>query len=185
VDEMKEHASLPADLRRCVEFHGHFCPGLTIGYRAALAGLERLGAGRAEDEELIAIVENDSCSVDAVQVLSGCTFGKGNLFYRDYGKQAFTFALRPSGRAVRVALRPRGRQEGAPAGTSREDRARWLLDAPADQVFDIRELTVDLPAEAEVHQSVTCDRCGEPVMATRTRRRGSQTLCIPCSKEGR
>ena len=68
---------IPKDLAMAVEFHGHLCPGLTIGYLAAKVGLERLGIGRAEDEELIAIVENDSCAVDAVQVLTGCTFGKG------------------------------------------------------------------------------------------------------------
>jgi formylmethanofuran dehydrogenase subunit E-like metal-binding protein len=29
------------DFKRCVDFHGHICPGLSIGYRAAKAGLER------------------------------------------------------------------------------------------------------------------------------------------------
>jgi formylmethanofuran dehydrogenase subunit E len=182
VHEMRDASSSP-ELQRCVEFHGHFCPGLTIGYRASLAGLERLGARRAEDEELIAIVENNSCSVDAVQVLTGCTFGKGNLFFRDYGKQVFTFALRPSGRAVRVALKPRERQERAPSAPDREARAQWLLDAPVERIFDVREMTIPLPGEAEIHESLTCARCGEPVMATRTKRRGSQTLCIPCAEQ--
>jgi formylmethanofuran dehydrogenase subunit E len=180
-----EALSLPPDLQRCVEFHGHFCPGLAIGYRAAAAGLGRLGVPRAEDEELIAIVENDSCAVDAVQVLTGCTFGKGNLFFRDYGKQVFTLALRPTGRGARVALKPRDRQEGGPSTQDREDGARWLLDAPAERIFDIREVTIFLPGEARIHESVPCDRCGEPVMASRTRTQGSQTLCIPCAKERR
>jgi formylmethanofuran dehydrogenase subunit E len=177
-----EGVSLPSDLQRCVEFHGHFCPGLAIGYRAALAGLERIGAERARDEELIAIVENDSCAVDAVQVLTGCTFGKGNLFFRDYGKQVFTLALRPTGRGARVALKPRDRQEGGPSTQDREDGARWLLEAPAERLFDVRDVTISLPGEAQIHESVACDRCGEPVMASRTRARGSQTLCIPCAE---
>jgi len=96
----------------CVEFHGHSCPGLALGYRATLAGLEALSSDRAEDEELVAIVENDSCAVDAVQCLGGCTYGKGNLFVRQYGKQVYTFALRESGRAVRVALRPEADRGG-------------------------------------------------------------------------
>jgi len=66
------------DFKRCVEFHGHICPGLSIGYRAALAGMDRLNEERAPDEEIVAIVETDACSADAVQVLTGCTFGKGS-----------------------------------------------------------------------------------------------------------
>jgi formylmethanofuran dehydrogenase subunit E len=167
-------------MKRCVEFHGHFCPGLTVGYRAALAGLQRLGAQRASDEELIAIVENDSCAVDAVQVLAGCTFGKGNLFFRDYGKMVFTFALRPTGRAVRVALRSR---EGGEAPSQDPDaRARWLLDAPVEQLFDVREMTISLPGEAEIRESVVCDRCGEESMASRAVKDGRGTLCLSCSQ---
>lgn len=85
------------ELKHAVEFHGHFCPGLAIGYRVA----EYVGEHypRAEDEEL---VENNSCSVDAVQAVLGCTFGKGNLVYRDFGKQVFTFYSRGDGKALRI-----------------------------------------------------------------------------------
>jgi len=79
------------DLTRAVDFHGHLCPGLAMGCRASLAGLRELGANRAQDEELVATVYNDSCAADGVQVLTGCTFGKGNLRFRDLGKMAFVF----------------------------------------------------------------------------------------------
>jgi formylmethanofuran dehydrogenase subunit E len=72
-------------LEDIAEFHGHTCPGLAIGYRVSRYALEALG-GRSEDEELVAVVENDSCAVDAVQVMTGCTFGKGNLIFHDYGR---------------------------------------------------------------------------------------------------
>lgn len=173
---------LPEDLKRCVEFHGHLCQGLTIGYRAALEGLKRLGAKRAQDEELIAVVENDSCAVDAVQVLTGCTFGKGNLLFRDYGKMVFTFALRPTGRAVRVALRRRHQRQAEPPGQDPDARARSLLDAPVEQILDVREMTISLPAEAEISESVVCDRCGEEAMASRTAKDGRRTLCLSCAQ---
>jgi len=41
--------------------------------------LKKLRSHRATDEEFVAIVENDSCSVDAIEVVTGCTMGKGNL----------------------------------------------------------------------------------------------------------
>jgi hypothetical protein len=48
---------VPEDFQRCADFHGHVCPGLAIGYRAAKGGMEWLSAKRAEDEEVVAIVE--------------------------------------------------------------------------------------------------------------------------------
>src|SRR5680860_1879553 len=100
-----DRLGLPADLQRAVDFHGHVCPGLVIGYRAAKAAAHALQVETSGDEELILIAENDSCSVDAFQVLLSTTFGKGNLYFRDHGKQVFTVGDRHSERAVRVALR--------------------------------------------------------------------------------
>ncbi len=69
-----------ADYKKCINFHGHTCMGVTIGYLAAKLGLELLTEIRSVDEELITIVETDACCCDAIQVLTGCTFGKGNFF---------------------------------------------------------------------------------------------------------
>jgi formylmethanofuran dehydrogenase subunit E len=86
-----------ADFKQCEAFHGHVCPGLSIGYRAAKAAMTWLAEKRSEDEEVVAIVETDACSADAVQVLTGCTFGKGNFIFRDYGKMALTLLSRKTG----------------------------------------------------------------------------------------
>ncbi len=48
------------------------------------------------------------CGVDAVQFLTGCTFGKGNLVHRDHRKNAYTFIRRSDGKAVRVSTRSGG-----------------------------------------------------------------------------
>lgn len=60
-------------------FHGHMCPGLAKATREAEIALEQIGE-HAADEEVVAIVENDMCAVDARRFLTGCTFGKGNLY---------------------------------------------------------------------------------------------------------
>jgi formylmethanofuran dehydrogenase subunit E len=177
---------MPEDLAKAVEFHGHLCPGLVMGYLAAKAGLERLGADRAADEELIAIVENDSCAVDGVQVLTSCTAGKGNLFLRDYGKMVFTFAVRPSGRAVRISLNRRTAPDAEAATADPQDRrsreVQFMLRRPTEELFSIREQTVALPETARIHESRTCQRCSELVMETRTRRVNGLLLCIPCAE---
>jgi formylmethanofuran dehydrogenase subunit E len=177
---------IPQDLLEAVKFHGHLCPGLAIGYRASRAAMERMGIARAFDEELVCVVENDSCSVDAVQFLTGCTFGKGNLKYRDYGKQVFTFASRGKlGRAVRVSLKagaipPPG--EDVDPARRREEALRRLVSAPLEELFHVDEIDFELPDEARIHLSVLCDNCGEPTMETRIVEADGRRLCIPCSQ---
>ena len=169
-------SDIPADLKPVVDFHGHLCPGLLIGYRACLAARSRLPLLRSVDEELVCVVENNSCSVDAVQVMTGCSFGKGNLIFHDYGKQVFTWLRRPDGGGVRIAfIGDRGAHEG------REAKVNWLLSAPDDELFKIGEPRVPLPEEAQIHQTLTCPKCGEGVMATRTKTVNGLTLCLPCA----
>ena len=78
-----------------IAFHGHCCPGLAFGIRAGEWAIHEFG--RAADEEMVAVVENDSCAVDAIQYLTGCTLGKGNFVFLDYGKMAFSFFRRSDG----------------------------------------------------------------------------------------
>jgi len=163
-------------------FHGHVCPGLAMGYRLAQGAMRYLADERAEDEELVAIVENDACGVDAVQYLSGCTFGKGNLIFRDYGKQAYTFFHRTSGRAVRVTTAESEGMKARQAGEEdREKWVEWLLAAPEVEVVNIEEVSVPAPEYARIRKSVTCACCGERVMETRARVRDGQLTCIPCA----
>lgn len=68
-----------ASFQKCVELHGHLCPGLAFGFQAAMAGMDFLSEVRALDGEIVAIVETDACGTDAIQVITGCTFGKGNF----------------------------------------------------------------------------------------------------------
>ena len=51
--------------RKCVDFHGHSCGGLLVGFRAAICAMERFGIdGRAQDDELVCVAENDACGID-------------------------------------------------------------------------------------------------------------------------
>ena len=167
--------------KKIVAFHGHSCPGLTIGYRMTKAGLAFLSNSRAPDEELVAIVENNACGVDALQFLSGCTFGKGNLIFKDYGKHVYTFYDRKTKRGVRVTFNDHNVPEGL-----REDRGQfiqWLLTAPEDTVVSVKEAQIGEPGSALIRKSVTCAFCGENVMETRTREVNGKQACIPCAEK--
>ncbi|MBU0514442.1 MAG: TraR/DksA C4-type zinc finger protein [Proteobacteria bacterium] len=177
-----ETTNIPDDLTPVIDFHGHLCPGLLIGYRAAKAAQGRLAGPRAEDEELVCVVENDSCSVDAVQFMTGCTFGKGNLIWRDHGKQVFTWLRRPDGAGVRLAYIGDLNRERLPdPAADRAARVERLLTAPDQELFEIGEPQTGLPAEARIHKTLACDRCGEGVMETRTIKDQGQTYCLPCA----
>jgi formylmethanofuran dehydrogenase subunit E len=94
----------PVLVKQAMDFYGHWYPGLAIGIRAAEWALEEMG--KAPDEEIVAVVETDMCAVDAIQSLTGCTFGKGNLIHKEYGKSAFAFYRRQDGKAALLVARP-------------------------------------------------------------------------------
>ena len=81
---------------KAIAFHGHACPGLAIGVRAATEAIKRLNLSFSEDEEVVCVTENDACGVDGIQAILSCTAGKGNLKFRDTGKMAFSFFNRKS-----------------------------------------------------------------------------------------
>lgn len=171
------------ELKECVRFHRHFCPGLAIGFRAAKELLRLIGVSRSGDEELVAIVETDACSADAMQVMTGCTFGKGNFIFLNYGKHAFTLGSRQRNIAFRASLRAGGHvfnnefvelfEKMRSDSTSSEERAAFLklrhntglriLDMDTERLFKIEEAAIRLPPKAMVVRSETCPVCLEPV----------------------
>ena len=167
--------------RELIAFHGHSCPGLAIGYRMSKAGLAFLSGPRSADEELVAIVENDACGVDALQCLSGCTFGKGNLIFKDYGKHVYTLYNRTSKRGVRVVFNAHNVPENV--AKDRDQFVNWLLSAPEEAVISVKAVQIDEPEPARVMNSVVCAFCGEGVMAARTRAVNGKTACIPCAEK--
>jgi len=164
----------PAAIARAQQFHGHMCPGLAMGIRAAEIALEHIGP-HAGDEEVVAIVETDMCGVDGIQVLTGCTFGKGNLIHRDYGKNAYTFCRRSDGKAIRVLTKAQGWGEG-----DRVARAERILAAPIEDLYDVVEVSMAMPRMARFHASLACAECGEATMETRIRLFNGHQLCPPC-----
>jgi len=144
----------------------------------ARAALDFLKGERAADEELVAIVENNACGVDALQCITGCTFGKGNLIFRDYGKHVYTVYNRKTGKGVRVVSDHRKVPEQVKK--DREQYIKWLLTAPEEHLVRLEEIRIEEPEPARIMKSVECAFCGESVMETRTREINSKVACIPC-----
>jgi formylmethanofuran dehydrogenase subunit E len=165
------------DWQRCVEFHGHSCPGLAIGYRASLAARARLNALFSPDEEMVCVTENDACGVDAVQVLTGCSIGKGNLIYRDTGKQAFSFYNRKDNTKVRVVFKMLLKNDEKWDMAAME---KTILKAPEDELFNFTEPAVLPPAKARIFNNIVCEQCGEIAPENKIRLHEGRKLCLAC-----
>lgn len=188
-----------------VAFHGHACPGLALGYRAAQYAMDALRSGRSDDEELVCIVENDACGVDAIQVVAGCSVGKGNLILRDLGKHAYTFIDRRYNRAIRLVQRPEPVVERIDpraselrpkvmGGTATKEELQEfherqaaiisrILAMPVEDLFVIKEIKPEIPEKARIFHSVPCASCGEMVAEHRARVKDGKFVCIPCAGE--
>lgn len=161
---------------RCVAFHGHACGGLTIGYQAALYATELLNLTFSDDEQVVCISENDACGVDAIQVLLGCSVGKGNLLFHMTGKQAFSFYNRKTGESVRLVLRRK------PEGMTRAESFDYYQNSRPQDMFDVKETRIALPTAARIFDSYVCDCCGETTGSNWIHLAGDQKLCADCYK---
>ena len=159
---------------KCVEFHGHACGGLAIGYNAALLAMDLLDIEFSDNESVVCISENDACGVDAIQVMLGCSIGKGNLLFHMTGKQAFNIYDRATGKSVRLVLKPK------PAGMTPEESARYYFDHDCHELFQVKEAKLPLPTAAKIFDSYDCECCGEKTGANWIRLVNGKKLCLDC-----
>ena len=158
----------------CVAFHGHECGGLTIGYKASLYAIALLNLEFSDDEQVVCIAENDACGIDGIQVMLGCSIGKGNLLFHMRGKQAFSFYNRKTGASVRLVLKPR------PEGMTKADSFAYYQSCEPKDMFDVKDATIQLPEKARLFDSYVSDCCGETTGANWIRLAGDKKLCLDC-----
>ena len=120
------------------------------------------------------ISENDACGVDAIQVMMGCSVGKGNLLFHMRGKQAFTFFNRKNGESLRLMLKPK------PEGMTREESFAYYQGCQPAEMFDAMDAKLRLPEKARLFDSYACECCGEITGANWIRLAGGRKLCLDC-----
>lgn len=185
--------------------HGHKCPAMPLGLRAGAAAMNQLGVERAQNKELLAIVElgEDHCAhcfADGVQMITGCTFGKGNIRKTHQGKFGLTLIDRRTGRAIRVVPRAEAqlasrqtpffqdyRMKGIPASQVPADVVEPLIqnvmNAPEEKLLTLGAIhTVALEPAKESFAAFVCEHCGEMVVEAYGRLVGERRVCIPCQE---
>lgn len=191
-------------LKKAIDYHGHKCLGLLMGWRAAKYAMKKLNEKYSKDEELVCIVENSSCFVDAVSAVTGCSFGKGNLIFKDYGKMALSLFSRKNKKGIRVYLDSTKIKRDEKdyeiiskvfdgKATEKEielfkkikkKREDEFLKLKDEEIFKVNWLDGnDIPPKAKIYKSIKCDECEEMVMETRIVEKGEKKLCLECSKK--
>ena len=167
-----------------MKFHGHKCPAMPLGLRAAQAAMRVLGVERAQDKELYLISETGKghaagCFLDGMMVATGCTYGKSNIEKKYYNKMAFTLIEAATGRSVRVRLKDeffknllykspfvKLRKDGVPPQDVPAEIADPLvekvLSMPEEMFLEIGEITtIELPKGKGCFDAEPCAKCGE------------------------
>ncbi len=205
--DMIEKEDLHPLLDEAAVLHGHYCPGLALGVKASYIAIKKMDVEPEGMEEVLAIVETNNCSTDGVQMVTGCSFGNNSLIFRDLGKTAVTLTKR-NGEGFRlIPKKDAGEQwnEEFPEyqelfekviserEAAEEERERFaelgkkvshhIMDIESDELFKIENKSVEIPDHAPIHESLTCDLCGESVMSTRTVKEDGKTLCLICGGE--
>jgi formylmethanofuran dehydrogenase subunit E len=184
--------------------HGHKCPAMPLGLRAGAAALDALGVERSTDGQLEAVLELGDghcahCFADGVQMITGCTFGKGNIRKLGYGKFGLTLVERATGRKVRVVPRVEAqmasrqtpffteyRMKGIPASQVPaevvEPMIQKVMNAPVDQILKVGavEQGPAIPKPEEQFAAFVCEACGDMVIEAYGRIHNDLRLCIPC-----
>lgn len=185
------------------KFHGHKCPAMPSGLRVGAAAMNKLGVERAKDGQLLAILELGdghcaTCFADGVQIITGCTLGKGNIKKLHYGKWGVTLVDTKTGRAVRVTPTAEAmlgnknteffskyRMVGIPASKVPDEVVEPLvvkvMNDPEDKMLKISEIfQYELPKKKDSFAGFVCDVCGEMVVEGYGRPLGDKHVCQDC-----
>lgn len=175
----------PEDFAEALKFHGHLCLDIAVGYRVAKTALAAAREAGADPANLVAVVGNDTCAVDAIQRVLGCTFGKRSLVPRLTGKPVYVIQDAATGVGVRVYVRfweafdaedggfraamraaKSGRLDAAGQRKFQADQEALIariLAMPDAELFTLRPVHAPPPPRSGGFESEPCAACGEHV----------------------
>ena len=155
-------------LQDCVDFHGDFCGGVTIGWIMGNFAMEKLGVKKGDS--LYMETEFQNCMNDALQMVTGCTVGKGNLKIRDIGKRTLILADCTTGRAVKV--------KAVPFGTKEE-----MLAADPSEICSYEFVDYDIPKVIKKKRNyISCAICGEEFAEDCAVVSNGKIICPDCAE---
>jgi len=74
-----------------IDFHGHICPEIALGYRVAQIAMRELGICPTPKSEILVTAYTHSCALDAFQIINRATYGRGNLLVKEKKLHVYHF----------------------------------------------------------------------------------------------
>lgn len=184
-----------------VDFHRHLCLDIAMGYRVGKALVREMGKELRNMKDVFAVVENETCAVDAIQEFTGCTLGKRNLILAGTGKPGYILQNAKSGVAVRIYCKywetfdtdgsfgKRRKHASSPDATPEEQqlfqrelnsKIKEILRAPEETLFTIQRVTLPAPPKVGKYKAEPCAGCGEHTNIERLVEVEGRKLCSAC-----
>jgi formylmethanofuran dehydrogenase subunit E len=190
------------EFKGAVDFHRHLCLDIAIGYRAAKVLMRQMGDQMKNMKELVALVGNETCALDAIQEVTGCTFGKRNLYLTNIGKPVYILQNTKTGQGVRAyctywdtfdhqELRRVRKEATSPTATAEQKAAfqkltdgkiSEILAAPESALFSVTNVTLPPPPKSGKYDAEPCDACGEHTNVALLTESEGKRLCKECLK---
>lgn len=161
---------------KVVKFHGHECIGLAVGCKACEAAVRKMNIKFPANGNIICVAENNGSGVDAIQVITGCTFGQGTLLFRDVGKIAYSFYDLDTGNSIRLSAKR------FPEGMDKEESIIYILKSPVGYIFDIKKPMFYVQKKDKKIATVVCERCKESTFENKIRFDNGEKVCLDCLK---
>ncbi len=191
---------MDAEFKNVVDFHQHLCLDIAIGYRAGKALVREMGDELKNMKEVVAHVGNETCAVDAIQEITGCTFGKRNIYLDHIGKPVYILQNTKTGNAVRAyctywetfdhtELRTlRKAAKAADASDAQkaallkktEETIETVLAAPESELFSITRIKLPAPPKSGKYAAEACESCHEQVDVALLTANNGKRLCTEC-----
>ncbi len=188
------------EFNEVVKFHGCYCLDIAMGYRVSKALMREMGDDMSNMKDVYAYVGAPTCAVDAIQKITGCTFGKRNLIFTNTGKSVFVMQNAKTGKGVRaychywdhfdhVQVREQRKAVQAPTASSTQKVAfTALLDSQVQNIlvadeatlFTLSGVALKAPLRFSKYISEACTICGEFAKADLLQDKDGKKLCAEC-----
>lgn len=172
-----------------IDFHGHNCLGIAIGFRVSQIATRELGIRPTPDSELLVEAKTRSCALDAFQVLNHTTIGRRTLVLKESGKHIYSFHFTGTTEILRIAVNPdiilqladfRKFSNNREKQNKTLEGIQWILTIEEQKFCTIERIQGVLPKVQSSHSWSTCSSCGDAVLEAYATYKDGQLLCPDC-----
>lgn len=119
---------------KTIEFHGHKCPGIAMGFKICEAAIKKLGINPLEDE-IICIAENNTCPTDAIRYILRCNEENNKLSFKLSEDLTFSFLNKTNNQKLKIQFKPLKREQKM----NKEEFTDMILEMDVDDLMAYSE----------------------------------------------